>query len=74
MNFIPQPQEQEVVGGKHNILILYVDASASDPSGVVLCNPFKWDIVLFILTENHMVQNTYIIPMYIISFFKHTTR
>ena len=32
---------KKVVGGKHNVLVDYVDASAPDPSGVVLCNPFK---------------------------------
>ena len=34
-------RNRKVVGGKHNVLILYVEASAPDPSGVVLCNPFK---------------------------------
>ena len=33
--------DRKVVGGKHNVLVLYVDASALNPSGVVLCNPFK---------------------------------
>ena len=43
------------VGGKHNIKALYVDATAPDPAGAVLCNPFKWDILLFILIGNHVV-------------------
>ena len=33
-------RNRKVVGGKHNVLVHYVDASASDPSGVVHCNPF----------------------------------
>ena len=32
-----------------------MDASAPNPSDAVLCNPFKWDILLFILFENHVV-------------------
>ena len=32
-----------------------MDASAPHPSSVVLCNPFKGDILLFILIENHVV-------------------
>ena len=32
----------------HNVLVHLVDASAPNPFGVVLCNPFKWDILLFI--------------------------
>ena len=34
-------RNRKVVGGKHNILPLYVDVSAPNPSGVVLCNTFK---------------------------------
>ena len=33
--------DKKVVGGKHNVLVYYVDASAPDPSGIVVCNPFK---------------------------------
>ena len=33
----------------NNVLVHYVDASAPGPSGVVLYNPFKWDILLFIV-------------------------
>ena len=32
---------KKVVGGKHKVLIHYVDASAPNPSGAVLCNTFK---------------------------------
>ena len=32
---------RKLVDGKHNVLIQYVDASAPDSSGVVLCNTFK---------------------------------
>ena len=41
-------RNRKVVGGKHNVLVHYVDASAPNPSGVVLCNPFIWDILWFI--------------------------
>ena len=33
--------KRKVVGGKHNVLVHYVDVSAPDPSGVVLCKPLK---------------------------------
>ena len=39
-------RNRKVVRGKHNVLIHYADASAPDPSGFVLCNTFKWDILL----------------------------
>ena len=45
-------RNRNVVGGKHNILVLYVNTSAPNPSGAALCNPFKWDILLFILIKN----------------------
>ena len=38
--------DKKVVGGKHNVLIHYTDASEPNSSGVVLCNTFKWDILL----------------------------
>ena len=38
---------RKVVGGTHNVLVHYMDDSAPSPSDVVLCNPFKWDILLF---------------------------
>ena len=31
---------REVVGGKHNVLVYYVNICAPDPAGVVLWNPF----------------------------------
>ena len=47
---------KKVVGGKHNVLINYMmDASALNSSGAVLCNPFKWDILWFILIENLVI-------------------
>ena len=52
MHFITQPMDKKLVGGKHNILVHFVNVCASDPSGVVICNPFKWDILWFILTKN----------------------
>jgi hypothetical protein len=33
-------RNRKVVGGKHNVLVHYVDVDVPDPSGVVLCNPF----------------------------------
>ena len=34
-------RNRKVVGGKHNVLVYYVNASAADPAGVILCNPFQ---------------------------------
>ena len=34
------------VRGKHNVLVYYKNASASNPEGTVLSNPFKGDILL----------------------------
>ena len=48
-------RNRKVVGGTHNVLVLYMDASATGLFDAVLCNPFKWDILLFILIENHVV-------------------
>ena len=48
-------KNRKFVGGKHNILILCVNASAPNSSGVVLCNPFKWDILYSFLIKNHVV-------------------
>ena len=48
--------DRKVVGGKHNVLVVhYVDDSAPDPSGIVVCNPFKWDILCLFLIKNHHV-------------------
>ena len=41
-------RNRKVVGGKHNVLIHYLDICAPDPSSVVLCNLFIWDILWFI--------------------------
>ena len=41
-------KEIKVIGGKQNILVHCVDVSAPDPSGIVVCNPFKWDILYFV--------------------------
>ena len=52
MNFIPQLQEQKKdIGGTHNVPVHYVDISASSLFNVVLCNPFKWDILWFISNQ-----------------------
>ena len=42
-------RNRKVVGGKHNVLIHYLDICAPDPSSVVLCNLFIWDILWFII-------------------------
>ena len=54
-DFIPQPQQWKVIGGKHNVLVCYVNVCAPDPAGVVLLNPFKWYILWFILIENLVI-------------------
>ena len=46
---------KKIVGDKHNVLIQYLNVCAPDPSGVVLCNPFKWDILLFFLIKNLII-------------------
>ena len=66
-------KNKTVVRGNHNVLALYVDASAPGPSGVVLCNPFKWDILLSILLENHVVCVPSTSAKYI-SFSNHKSR
>ena len=48
-------RNKKVVGGNYNVLVLYADASASDPAGVVLFNTFKWYILWFILIKNLVV-------------------
>ena len=41
--------------GNYNGLVYYKNASVPDPEGVVLCNTFKYDILLFILIGNLIV-------------------
>ena len=48
-------RNKKVIGGNYNVLVHYKNASAPNPEGVILCNPFKWDILLFILIENLVV-------------------
>ena len=48
-------RHRKVVGGKQNVLLLYVGINAPNPSGVVFCNPFKWDILYSYLIKNHAV-------------------
>ena len=57
-----------VVGGKDNVLVHYVDVCAPDSSGVVLCNPFKWDILYSFLIKNHFVVFVPSTPVKWISF------
>ena len=42
------------VGGKHNVPVHCVDLSAPDPVGVVIWNPFIWDILWSFLVQNHI--------------------
>ena len=51
-------REIKVVGGTHNVLVHYVYDCAPNLSGVVLCNPFIRDILLFILDQNLAVTST----------------
>ena len=67
-------RNRKVVGGNHNVLVLYVDASVSNPSDVVLCNPFKWDISLSILIKNHVVVFVPSTPAKWNSFCNHKNR
>ena len=48
-------RNRKVAGGTHNVLVHYVNASTPNPSGIVLCNPFKWDILCSFLIKNHPV-------------------
>ena len=71
-------RNRKVVGGTHNILVHYVDDAADDCapnlSGVVLCNPFKWDILLFISGQKPVClcvcinSKTNFIPLFCCSF------
>ena len=51
-------KNRKVVWGKRNGLVLYVDDTSPNPSGVVLWNPFIWNILYSFLIKNGMVQNT----------------
>ena len=44
-------RNRKVAGGKHKILVHYVDVCTPNLFGVVLWNPFKWDILWFILIK-----------------------
>ena len=65
---------RKVVGGKHNVLLLCVDANAPDPSGFVLCKPFKWDILCSFLIENLAIFLPSITTVNQISFRNHSNR
>ena len=41
-------RNRKVARGTHNVLVHYVDDCAPNLSGVVLCNHFIWNILLFI--------------------------
>ena len=45
-------RSKNFIGCKDNAPIHHADASAPGTSGVVLCNPFKWDVLWFILIKN----------------------
>ena len=46
---------RKMVGDKHNILVHYVDVSAPESSGIVLCNPVRWNILWFILIKKLVI-------------------
>ena len=39
--FFLNNRNRKVVGGTHNVLVHYVDVSAPESSGIVLCNPVR---------------------------------
>ena len=47
-------RNRKVVGGAHNVLVHYIDDFAPNLSGVVLCNPFIWFLLLFISIHTHI--------------------
>ena len=65
---------RKVVVVEHNVVLLYVDANAPDPSGVVLWNPFKWDILCSFLIKNHTVVSVPSTAVKWISFCNHRNR
>ena len=67
-------RNRKVVGGKYNVLVFYVNASAPSPSGVVLCNPFIWDILYSFLIKNHVVVSVPSTKAKWISFRNHRSR
>ena len=48
-------RNRKVVGGQHNVPVQYVNVCAPNPAGVVQWNPFKWDILWFILIQNLVI-------------------
>ena len=75
MNFIPQPQERKSCRmPTQYVLIYYVDVIAPNLFGVVLCNPFKWDILCSFLTKKHVVVSVPSTPAIWISFHNHMDR
>ena len=53
--FFLNHRNRKVVGGKHNVLVHYMDFCAPDLAGIVFCNPFKWDVLWFILIKNLVI-------------------
>ena len=45
-NLFNNHRNKSMVGGNYNVSAFYKNASAPGPEGVVLCNTFKWDILL----------------------------
>ena len=50
-NSFKNQRNKKLVWSNYNALVHYKNGSASDPEGVVLCNTFKWDILLFVRTH-----------------------
>ena len=45
----------KLVEGNYNVLVHYKNANSLNPECVVVCNPFKGDILWFILIKNLVV-------------------
>ena len=71
-------KNRKVVGGKNNVLVLYVDPSAPNPSGVVLWDHFIWSILYSFLIKNHVQKSWFVFvpstPAKWISFCNHKNR
>ena len=62
---LPNPKDRIVVKSKHNVLVHYVDVCAPDLSGVVFWNPFKWYILLSIISDLNKIMLFVCLPQQI---------
>ena len=49
------PMNKKLVGGKHHVLIHYVEVCVPNLSDVLFSNPFIWDNLWFILVKNPVI-------------------